>query len=629
MEQNVMLPPYDVKLISEAIRDEEIEGIPGALESGKAEIDPVTFSVVYARIEGIMSEMTETVLATARNPILHGAKDFTCCLMNDRGDAVLSMFDCIPVHVGTMSPPLRFVIRTFGDDIKEGDVFVNNASYAGNAHVGDFTMFAPIFYQGKLVAWAASKCHLLDIGGHEPTSMDPFAKDIYEEGYHFPGVRLCRDHKIIPDLIRFIVYNFRYPRQWYGDFLAQLGSLWVGESRVIELCERFGYDTIKGCLFEVLRYGERKMIEEIRKLPKTTVEETLKSETFKGFVDEALDFKMKLSIDPDKAIVEFDYEEMPDQIEFSYNLSYSTCRCSALQGTLPMLSPDLPYNSGVLERIKVKQREGAIAGIPRWPVGTEVATVGLCDEVTNLVFKTWAKVLPDRALAGMGEHPAANFCGSGVDPRHNDEPYGHLHYLAASAAGGTEGYDGLPHMFGHCIMGNMGYESIEIHELAIPHIVWEVSAVTDSGGAGKWRGGVSVSHRVQPRNHDMTLIYCGTGHTWPPFGLFDGEPGTVADHWILDHKSGQIVEHLENMGEVVCKENQDWFAITGGGGGFGDPTERDPEKIKDDVRDGFVSLEAARDRYGVVINTDTELFEVDYEATQKLRTELREVKGAT
>lgn len=622
MEQDIILPPYDVKLIAEEIRNEEIEGIPGALEMGKKEIDPVTFSVVYARVEGIMSEMTETILATARNPILHGAKDFTCTLMDAKARN-LSMFDCIPVHVGTMPPPLRFLIRAFTNDIHEGDVFVNNASFAGNAHVGDFTMFAPIFYQGKFVAWAASKCHLLDIGGHAATSMDPFAADIYEEGYHFPAVRLCRDHKMIPDLIRFIAYNFRYPRQWYGDFLAELGSLWVAENRMMELCDRFGYETIKGCLAEMLRYGERQMIEEIKKLPRVTVEEELKSEHFKGYTPpEGLTFKMKLSIDPNEGIIEFDYTEMPEQIPFSYNLSFATATCSAKQGTLPVLSPNLPYNSGVLDRIRVKLKEGTIAGIPRWPCGTEVATVGLCDEVTNLVFKTWAKVVPDRALAGMGEHPAANFCGSGVDPR-NNEPYGHLHYLAASAAGGTEGYDGLPHMFGHCIMGNMGYESIEIHEMAIPHIVWEVRAVQDSGGPGKWRGGVSVSHRLQPRDHDMELIYCGTGHTWPPFGLFGGHAGTVADHYILDHVTGEVVQKLENMGQVICEPNQEWYALTGGGGGFGDPTERDPETIKDDTRDGFISLKAAREVYKVVIDTEPELYEVDYPATEKLRSEAK------
>lgn len=171
MEQKILLPPYDVAYIAEEIRNEEIEDLEGAVETGKEEIDPVTFSVVYARIEGIMSEMTETILATARNPILYGAKDFTCTLMNARAK-VLSMFDCLPIHVGTMSPALRFLIRAFQGDIREGDVFVNNASYAGNAHVGDWTMFAPIFYEGKYVAWAVNKCHIIDTGAHIPANVD-------------------------------------------------------------------------------------------------------------------------------------------------------------------------------------------------------------------------------------------------------------------------------------------------------------------------------------------------------------------------------------------------------------------------------------------------------------------------
>lgn len=178
MEPKILLPPYKVEYILEEIRDEEIEELEGALDRGKTEIDPVTFSVVYARLEGIMSEMTETILATARNPILYGAKDFTCTLMNARAK-VLSMFDCLPVHVGTLGSALRFVIRAFQGDIREGDVFVNNASYAGNAHVGDWTMFAPIFHDGRFVAWAVNKCHIIDTGAHLPTNVDFFAKDVY------------------------------------------------------------------------------------------------------------------------------------------------------------------------------------------------------------------------------------------------------------------------------------------------------------------------------------------------------------------------------------------------------------------------------------------------------------------
>ncbi|MEG1680247.1 MAG: hydantoinase B/oxoprolinase family protein, partial [Stenotrophomonas sp.] len=171
-------------------------------------------------------------------------------------------------------------------------------------------------------------------------------------------------------------------------------------------------------------------------------------------------------------------------------------------------------------------------------------------------------------------------------------------------------------------MGNMGYESIEIHEQSLPHIVWEVKAEPNSGGAGKWRGGISMSHRQQPIGHDMQLIYCGTGHTHPAFGLFGGEGGTVADHWLVNAQSQAIEEHLENMGEAICRHDQHWYAKTGGGGGFGNPLERDPQKVRDDARDGFITLDAARELYGVVLDTVPEFFAVDTQATAALRAQM-------
>ena len=530
-----LLPPYDAALITTPLADDEIAGLPGALDGGDAVVDPVTFSVVYARLNGILSEMTETILTTARNPILYGAKDFTCTVMTARAE-VLSMHDCLPVHVGTMSPALRFVIRAFGDDIHDGDVFVNNASFAGNAHVGDWTMFAPIFFEGRFVAWAVNKCHIIDTGAHIPGNVDFYAKDVYEEAMHFPAVRLCRQHEPIEDLVRFIAYNFRFPDLWHGDFLAQLGSLWKAESRVQELCGRFGYAVVKGCFAEALRYGERRMREEIARLPARKVEVAMTGEKIAGFFPDGVPLKLSLEVDPVAGRIHFDYTGMPDQADFGYNLSYATARCSALQGTLPLLDPGIPPNDGALNCIDVTLREGALAGIPRWPVGTSAATIALCDEVTNLVFKAWADILPERAMAGMGEYCAANFLGSGTVET-SGESYVHVFYLAASGGGAVRGHDGIPHMFGACIMGNMGYESIELVELARPLIVWETAAVIDSGGAGEFRGAVGVRHRIQPVDHTMHIGYCGSGHTCAAFGLNGGEAGLPADHWIVEQSS--------------------------------------------------------------------------------------------
>lgn len=478
-------------------------------------------------------------------------------------------------------------------------------------------MFAPVFYDGQLVAWAANKCHLIDIGAHVPGSVDPAARDVYEEAMHFPGVRVCKDHKPIEDLVRFLGYNIRYPRHWYGDFLAQLGSLWTAETRVKNLCERFGTDTVKGCFSEALDYGERRMDEVIRKLPSADIEVSMTGEILDGFFPDGIPLKLRLQVIPEEGRIEFDYSEMPDQQDFGYNLTYATARCSALQGTLAILDPDIPNNDGALKRITVKQREGSLAGIPRWPVGTSVATVALCDEVTNLVLKAWGQILPDKGMAGMGEYCAANFIGSGRSEKGED--YAHVFYLAASGGGATGDHDGIPHMFGACIMGNMGYESIELVELARPLYIWEVCAVPDSGGAGLHRGAVGVRHRIQPRNHTMNILYGGSGHTCPAFGLDNASAGAVATHWVEDSKTGDTLNTLKNSGLTDILESQIWVADTGGGGGHGDPKRRHPEAVLEDVIDGFVSLEHAKNQYGVFIKFENNKYLIDDRETQLLR----------
>ena len=208
------------------------------------ELDPVTFAVINARINGIISEMSEVLLRTSRNPILYSAKDFTCGILT--ADAkLLTMVNGMPVHIYGLRNSLKGVLKDFVDNIHQGDCFVNNSPYHGNNHVGDWSMFAPVFYEGELICWAASLCHLIDSGAYKATNLDALAKDIYEEGIHFPPLRIIENYREIPDIVRFIKANFRYPEQWHGDFLAQVGSLGIGEQEILKLCKKYGGKEMK------------------------------------------------------------------------------------------------------------------------------------------------------------------------------------------------------------------------------------------------------------------------------------------------------------------------------------------------------------------------------------------------
>lgn len=279
----------------------------------KEKLDPIIFAVIKARIDGIINEMSEVLLRTSRNPILYAAKDFTNGILSHDAK-LLTMTNSIPVHIYGIRNSLKAVVESFGDDVRPGDCFVNNSPYHGNNHVGDWSMFAPVFYEGELICWAASLCHLIDTGAYKPTNLDSTAKDIYEEGIHFPPMRVIKDYKEIQDIIRFIKANFRYPEQWHGDFLAQVGSLWIGEQEVLKLCNKYTGRVMKQFQDELLDYGDRRMTEEVNRLPKGIWSIEDQFEKIEPLAPEGLPLKVKVSIDPNHSTITFDLTEMPDQL---------------------------------------------------------------------------------------------------------------------------------------------------------------------------------------------------------------------------------------------------------------------------------------------------------------------------
>ena len=592
----------------------------------REKLDPVIFAVVKARIDGIIREMARTIIATSRNPILHSAKDFTCSILSYDG-FLFTMADTIPSQIGCLHSSLWGVLEAFKGDIHPGDVFINNDPYHGNNHAGDFTMHAPIFFEGEVVAWATATCHLIDIGGHTPASADPLAADVYEDGYYFPGVRICRNHQEIPEIVRFIKTNFRYSEQWHGDFLAQVGSLWTGEQRMIELCRKYGGDVIKQFQDEYLDYADRRMTEVVKKLPRGEWSIESLSETFDPMCPEGVLLKVTMWIEPEEAMIYFDLTDMPDNLPFGLNTSWATARTSCIWPSLATLDSTLPLNDGVYRHIKIYLREGALVGMPKYPVGTSMATTGMSDETTNMVFNLWEKVGPGLGHGGGCEVGPTVTILAGVDFRQDNKPFGHLPFLGGGGGPSSRGCDGWPVWVSNGAGGNLLLEQAEIVEQKVPVIVWEVGAIPDSGGAGQWRGGVVISQRLQPRHNTIRQTLRGTGYTSAALGVAGGKPGALARHWVEKHATGEKVRELYKMGSNILEQDEDWVCNSQGGGGYGDPLDRDREAVKDDVRDGLVSLAAAHDEYGVVLDTASELYEVDVEATKKRRSQLMEKKG--
>jgi len=586
---------------------------------GRKALDRVTFAVIKARLDGILSEMIQTLLRTSRNPILYGAKDCTVCMLTYDG-LLLTMANSADAHFQAMNNGLWGVLKAFEGDIHPGDVFMSNDPYYGASHVGDFSMFAPVFFEGELVAWTANVCHLIDCGAHKPTTLDPMAADVYEEGLHFPPFRVCQNHQVIPEKIRFLRANIRYPDQYNGDFLAQVGSVWTGERRMVELCKKYGTQVFKQFQDEYLDYGDRRMTEEIRKLPKGEWQIETLSEKIPPMCPDGAKLKLTMWIDPEEAVIGFDFTDMPDQLPWGYNCSYTTTLACCPGGSLPALDPTLPRCDGVMRHFKTRMREGSMVGAPKWPAGTSIGTTGIRYDVLGMIYRLWEQVKPGMGHGNTGSGGGVFTWFTGTDVR-NDTRFGHANILVMQGGGAVKGCDGWP-TSSPSGGGNLHLESIEVTEQKVPELVWEVGVEPDSGGAGKWRGAVGLQMRMQPRGGSFKGVTGGTGFTSPPYGVAGGKPGSLSRHWGEKHASRQKVQELSGTSIFEVKQDENWRLICDGGGGYGNPLERDPELVRDDARNGFISLEGARDDYGVVLDTKPELFKVDIEATKKLRAKL-------
>ncbi|MHA1605113.1 MAG: hydantoinase B/oxoprolinase family protein, partial [Candidatus Freyarchaeota archaeon] len=339
------------------------------------EIDPYLMIILPRMFEAITREITFTLMKSGRSGVINTARDFSSAIVT--GDRRLFMIEeGLPVHLGSIHLSVQETLKLF-DDLAPGDCIMNNCPYTGNTHHADVTMMVPVFYDDELVFWSVNRAHQADIGAPIPT-MYPFpATTIYEEGLHFPCVRVQRDYRDIKDVIRICRMKIRVQDQWYGDYPAQVGAVRIGERRIIELCDRYGVDALKTFVDEWLDYSERLMIQEIKKLPKATIEHETKHTppimfpkgpySLPGVAD-GIPLRVKITIDPDDARITIDLRDNIENQPFGFNMSYATTLACVCTGVFNNLDPNLPHDEGVLRWITLLVDEGKIVGTPRYPV---------------------------------------------------------------------------------------------------------------------------------------------------------------------------------------------------------------------------------------------------------------------
>ena len=461
--------------------------------------DPYMTAIIANRIDGIVREMTNTLLRAARSAVISSARDFSCAICT-ADSQLLASAEGLPIHIFGSHLLTEAMARFHSGDIREGDCYLHNDPYSGNTHAADHAFLVPVFFEGEHLFTSVAKAHQADVGNSLPTTYMAHAKDQYEEGALIvPAVRIQRDYKMNEDIVRMCRSRIRVPAQWYGDFLAGIGSAHIAERRLKELCEKYGKDTIKAFISNWMEYSEQRMIQAIKKLPK--VEHTCKGahDPLGEILPDGVPLNVTVRVDPDAANIELDLRNNVANVPCGFNESVACTSAAVFSGVFNSIDPSVPRNAGSFRRLRLFLKEGSVCRQPKFPHSCSVATTNVADRLINLTQRAFAEIADGLGLAeggiGMG---AGLSVVSGKDHRSNNEPYINQMFIAEAGGPGSQVADGWPNYGLPVVAGLMYRDSIEIDELKHPLEFRYVKIIPGSAGAGKFRGSVAVETAYGP-----------------------------------------------------------------------------------------------------------------------------------
>ena len=559
-------------------------------------MDQIVIAVLANRLDSIVREMTNTLFRTGRSAILNTAKDFSCSIVT-ANHQLLSSADGLPIHVLGGGRQTESMVE-FHPDLAEGDAFLHNDPYLGNTHTADHTLLVPVFIAGRHVFTVAAKAHQADCGNSDPSTYMPFAKDVYQEGgLNFPCVRIQRGFEDVGDVIRMCRRRIRVPEVWYGDYLAALGAARIGERRLQSLAEKYGVDTLAAFVQEWLDYSERRMTHAIARLPAGKLTAEGHHDALPGLPD-GIRVRVLIDVRPGEGIIEVDLRENIDCVPVGVNLSQTCATAGALIGVLNCIDATVPRNQGSFRRIRVLLRENCIVGIPRFPACTSMATTNVTNRLINATQRAFSLLGKGHGLAEGAASMGVGFgVVSGIDRRRGGERYVNQVVIGNNGGPGAPSCDGWVTYCMPDAAASVMIDSAEIIEQKYPMLVRSVRLIQDSGGAGEFRGGPAGEIVYGPLHDPMTVAYFAEMHEDPPSGTLGGLPGSRSSVSKIDRHG--VETPLPPIGLVELEPGEWIRGLEAGGGGYGDPHARELERVRHDVREGWVSEAAARTVYGV------------------------------
>lgn len=570
------------------------------MQDQNVQFDPYMTAIISNRIDGIIREMTNTLLKAARSGVINGARDFSCSICT--GDnRLLASAEGLPIHIFGSHMQTQAMCDFAEGDLKEGDCYLHNDPYSGNTHAGDHTYLVPVFIEGEHLFTAVAKAHQADIGNALPTTYMAGAKDQYAEGaLIFPAVRIQRDYRMIDDVVRMCRSRIRVPGQWYGDFLAGIGSARIAERRLKELCAKYGKDEIKAYIQNWFTYSEQRMVQAIKALPKVTLRNFGAHDPFGELLPDGIPLNVSIEIDPEAAMIDIDLTDNIDNVDCGFNESEACTSASTITGIFNALDSSVPRNFGSFKRIRLKLRDGCVAGRPKFPHSCSVATTNVADRLVNIVQSAFAQLGEGWGLAegglGMGAGCAVV---SGKDHRVGDAEFVNQLFLANAGGPGSPHADGWITYGLPVAAGLMYRDSVEVDELKHPIHVRYLRTIAGTGGAGKFRGAPAMEVAYGPKEHVMDVIWPCDGTIYPPKGVRGGGEGLRCQHFKVSSNGHR--EELPNIAVLKIRKDEYVCGNQAGGGGYGNPLERDTKRVLHDVLERYETLQRAFDIYGVVL----------------------------
>ncbi|MGI9522802.1 MAG: hydantoinase B/oxoprolinase family protein [Hyphomicrobiaceae bacterium] len=577
-------------------------------------IDPISLEVMSQGLISVVREMRATVMRTAKSVAIYEAKDFSCGLFAPDSQVVAQSED-IGSHVVPMPWTVRSAMAKFGNGLEPGDIILVNDPYVGGTHLNDVTIIFPVFRDGRLIFFPAVREHWPDVGGMVPGSMSGNATEIYQEGIRIPPIKIMERGKMNAAALELLLANMRVPEERYGDFYAGIAACRVAEKRIFELCDTYGVDVLLEAVKQDLDRAESRMRMCISDLPdgKYCYEDYLETFPVGGF--EPLLLPLALTVEGDRMTA--DFTGASPQVPVPVNSTLAVTAASVFIAVKSIFDPDAPLNQGSFRPIDVVAPEKTIVNVSR------PAPAGSHGEIRKRVIATMvgalSKVVPDKVAGDLCRSSFHNLLG-GFDTR-SDREWVHYEW----SGGGNGGFDEAdgPSAMAPFDWGDLvTVQPSEVIETRFPLLVEYSQLDTDSGGAGRSRGGLAMRRRIRVMAPDTKYSLLSDGAIVPAFGVLGGRSGKPLASWI--ETTDDLLVEFDTPGKVgghLIFENDRVVLRSAGGGGYGDPLQRPAATVAEDFRLGYISEQAVRDVYGVEISNQTGT--ADEAATEAMRAKMR------